>query len=80
MTARDMGIVWKGKTDGKSTVTSGLFPFDSTSVPQSFSSVCFNVCLHAGTALELTLQNAALPLKDASCDLLFWFRCDSICC
>lgn len=50
MTTRETGIVWKGKSDGKSSVTSGLFPSQSPSDLQSFSSMCFNVCLHTDIA------------------------------
>lgn len=52
-----MAVVWKVKSDGKSDLTSGFLPFQTISVPQSFSHVCFSACLHAGTALLFTAIN-----------------------
>lgn len=46
-----MGIIWKGKSDGKSSVASGPFPSQGPSDLQSFSSMCFNVRLHADIAV-----------------------------
>lgn len=57
MTTREIGIVWKDKSDRKSSVTSELFPSQSPGNLLSSSSVCSNVCLHADIAFLLSGVN-----------------------